>query len=160
MRLLIAAVGKLKRGPERALLAHYLERAGPLCRQLGFGGVSEIELVEARAGTADLRKAAEAAALLAKIPAQSVIVAFDPKGATLTSEAFAERLALWRDGAPPALCLTIGGADGLGAELLARADETVSLGPMVLPHGLFRVVLAEQLYRAMTILAGHPYHRG
>ncbi|MFD0985887.1 23S rRNA (pseudouridine(1915)-N(3))-methyltransferase RlmH [Methyloligella solikamskensis] len=160
MRLQIAVVGKLKRGPERELLATYLDRAQASGRAMGFGPFTQAELAEAKLPDADARKAAEADALLSKIPTDSKIVALDPGGRTLSSEAFAERLRDLRDEAVPGVCFVIGGADGLGQPLLERADETLSLGPMVLPHGLARIVLAEQLYRAMTILAGHPYHRG
>jgi 23S rRNA (pseudouridine1915-N3)-methyltransferase len=160
MRIQIAAVGKLKRGPERELLATYLDRAQASGRALGFGPFAQAELPEAKLPAADARKAAEADALISKIAPDAKLVALDPGGRAVSSESFADRLAAWRDGAVPGVCFAIGGADGLGPAILEKADETLSLGPMVLPHGLARIVLAEQLYRAMTILAGHPYHRG
>nr|WP_069094708.1 23S rRNA (pseudouridine(1915)-N(3))-methyltransferase RlmH [Methyloligella halotolerans] len=160
MRLQIAAVGKLKRGPERELLATYLDRAQASGRTMGFGPVTQAELPEAKLPDAEARKVAEADALISKIPADARIVALDPNGRAVSSEAFADRLRSLRDEAVPGVCFVIGGADGLGNGLLERAEDTLSLGPMVLPHGLARIVLAEQIYRAMTILAGHPYHRG
>ncbi|XSG81841.1 MAG: 23S rRNA (pseudouridine(1915)-N(3))-methyltransferase RlmH [Methyloligella sp. ZOD6] len=160
MRLQIAAVGKLKRGSERELLTTYLDRAQASGRAMGFGPVTQVELPEAKQSGAVTRKAAEADALLQKIPTDAKIVALDPGGRSLSSEAFADRLCAMRDETVPCVSFAIGGADGLGKGVLERADLTLSLGPMVLPHGLARIVLVEQLYRAMTILAGHPYHRG
>jgi 23S rRNA (pseudouridine1915-N3)-methyltransferase len=159
MRLLIAAVGRLKQGPERELFAHYLGRAEAAGRKLGLGPVSLIELPESKGSTAPLRRKEEAAALLAKLPSPHTLVCFDQSGNQESSEAFAHSLAKLRDGGTRTLAFLIGGADGLGEEALVRADLRLSLGPMTLPHGLARIVLAEQLYRAATLLAGHPYHR-
>ena len=160
MRLLIAAVGKLKQGPERELCTHYFGRAEALGRSLGLSPLSQIELSESRAPEASARRSAEAEALLAKLPNDYAVVCLDPRGKTLSSEGFANALAAWRDdGAAPGLAFVLGGPDGHGKALLDRATQSLSLGPMTLPHGLARIVLAEQLYRAMTILAGHPYHR-
>jgi 23S rRNA (pseudouridine1915-N3)-methyltransferase len=160
MRLLIAAVGKLKRGPERELFAHYLGRAATAGRKLHLSPLDAIELVEAKAATAQARMQAEVAALLAKVPASHKLMPLDPGGHALSSEAFASLLARFRDQGTEGLAFLIGGADGLSAEVVARAAKALSLGPMTLPHGLARIVLAEQIYRAMTILSGHPYHRG
>ncbi len=159
MQLLIAAVGRLKQGPERELFAHYLARAEAAARTLGLAPVSVIEVPESKAGTAPLRCQDEAAALLAKLPTPHKLIGLDRNGKAMTSEAFAGRLAKFRDEGIRALAFVIGGADGLGEKALSRADLTLSLGPMTLPHGLARIVLAEQLYRAATILSGHPYHR-
>ena len=159
MRLLIAAVGKLKQEPERGLVAHYLGRAASAGRALGFAHFDVVEIPESRATTAALRAQAEAAVLLAKSAFSHDLAALDPRGEQLDSEAFARMLGRLRDDGRPGLTFVIGGADGLGSDLLAKAQRRLSLGPMTLPHGLARVVLAEQLYRAMTILAGHPYHR-
>jgi 23S rRNA (pseudouridine1915-N3)-methyltransferase len=159
MRLLIAAVGKLKQGPERELCAHYLARAEALGRSLSLSPVTSVECPESKARSADARRAAEAEALLAKVPSAHALICLDPDGSLLSSEAFAAALARYRDGGTAGLALLIGGADGLGAAVREKADLSLSLGPMTLPHGLARVVLSEQLYRAMTILAGHPYHR-
>lgn len=160
MRLLIAAVGKLKQGPERELCAHYVARAEALGRTLALAPVETIELSEAKAASAGARRTAEAAGLLAKIPKGFTQLCLDPGGKPASSEAFADLLGDIRDGGAPGLAFLLGGADGLGREALDGADFSVSFGPMILPHGLARIVLAEQIYRAMTILAGHPYHRG
>ena len=158
MRLLIAAVGKLKQGPERELFLHYLGRAEAAGRKLHLSPLATIELPESNAATAKARKAAEGEALLAKIPSSHILIALDPAGEALSSEAFAHRLAKLRDGGAEGVAFVIGGADGLSPELLAKA-KAISLGAITLPHGLARIVLAEQLYRAATILSGHPYHR-
>jgi 23S rRNA (pseudouridine1915-N3)-methyltransferase len=158
MRLLIAAVGKLKQGPERELIRHYLGRAEAAGRKLHLSPLAVVELPESKAATAKARKAAEGEALLAKIPLSHRLIALDPSGEALSSEAFAARLAKLRDGGAEGVAFVIGGADGLSPELLAKA-KAISLGAMTLPHGLARIVLAEQLYRAATILSGHPYHR-
>ena len=161
MRLLIAAVGKLKQGPQRELCTHYLARAEALGRRLGLSPLEIVELSESKAADAAARRAGEADALLAKVPAGYTLVCLDPGGKPLSSEAFAKFVREVRDGgAGPGLAFLIGGADGLGRGTLERARLPLSLGPMTLPHGLARIVLAEQLYRAMTILSGHPYHRG
>ena len=159
MRLLIAAVGKLKQGPERELFAHYLGRAEAAGRKLHLSPLTVLEVAESKATTAGARIQAEAEALLAKVPSSHRLVCLDRQGEALSSAAFAELLAKWRDGGTEGVAFLIGGADGLPPETLAKAAKAISLGPMTLPHGLARIVLAEQIYRAATILAGHPYHR-
>ena len=159
MRLLIAAIGKLKRGPERELFAHYLGRGEAAGRKLHLSPLNSIEVAQSRAATANARKAAEAEALLAKIPATHRLICLDSGGETLSSEAFAKLLAKLRDEGEEGIAFLIGGTDGLAPEALAKAGKILSLGHMTLPHGLASIVLAEQIYRAATILAGHPYHR-
>jgi 23S rRNA (pseudouridine1915-N3)-methyltransferase len=159
MRLLIAAVGKLKQGPERELFAHYLARAEAIGRMLGLAPLALTEIAESKASSTPARMDAEADTLLAKLPPGHKLVCLDREGEALSSDNFARVLARFRDGGAPGLAFLIGGADGIGAPALAKADKVLSLGPMTLPHGLARIVLAEQLYRAATILAGHPYHR-
>ena len=160
MRLLIAAVGKLKQGPERELCAHYLGRAEALGRNLGLSPLASVELPESKAANASARQAAEADALRGKVPSGYALICLDPAGKMRSSEGLAKTLAGYRDGGTAGLAFLIGGADGLGQGAREKADFVLSLGPMTLPHGLARIVLAEQIYRAMTILAGHPYHRG
>ncbi|MGA7546047.1 MAG: 23S rRNA (pseudouridine(1915)-N(3))-methyltransferase RlmH [Methyloceanibacter sp.] len=159
MRLLIAAVGKLKQGPERELCAHYLARAEAAGRALGIGPLSLIEVPESKGATAASCRKQEATALFAKLPSPHKLVCLDRTGEAMSSEAFAQALAKVRDEGARTLAFLIGGADGLGQEALVRADRRLSLGALTLPHGLARIVLAEQIYRAATILAGHPYHR-
>jgi 23S rRNA (pseudouridine1915-N3)-methyltransferase len=159
MRVLIAAVGRMKQGPERELVARYLERARQSGKPLALTGFDVAELTESRASSAAARKAEEGKALRAALP-DGLIVALDEHGKTQSSEAFASQLARWRDDGRPAVSFVIGGADGHDPGLVAGADVTLSFSPLTWPHQLVRIMLAEQLYRATTILSGHPYHRG
>lgn len=159
MRITIASIGRLKAGADRDLLARYLDRARKSGPALGLSGPDITELTESRAPRAQDRKQAEAEALLAALPRRCVLVALDEHGKTMPSDTFASRIGRWRDDGISDIAFAIGGADGHGAALLARADMTLSFGAMTWPHQLVRVLLAEQVYRAMSILAGHPYHR-
>jgi len=156
MRLHICAVGRIRADqPERALLEDYQSRFNRTGRPLALGPLHEVE-VEDKKG---LGMGAEAELLARVLPAGALIVAMDERGRTLTSPQFAEQIARWRDSGRQDVAFLIGGADGLAPDLRARADASISLGAMVWPHMLVRVMLAEQLYRAATILAGSPYHR-
>jgi 23S rRNA (pseudouridine1915-N3)-methyltransferase len=159
VRLLIAAVGRLKQGPERELFAHYLDRVEKLGRKLKFAPVTAIEIAESRAQDESERLRAEAKALLAKIPQGDKVICLDRRGDDLDSAAFSRALSAFRDSGVPGIACVIGGPDGLASAALERANLIVSFGRITLPHGLVRIVLAEQIYRAMTILSGHPYHR-
>ena len=158
MRITIAAVGRMKAGPERDLLDRYLDRAGKQGRALGVARVDVREIGESRAARAEDRKAEEAAGLLAAVGETTRLIVLDETGRTLGSAAFAAdleaTLASARD-----LAILIGGADGHGAAVLARADLVLAFGAMTWPHQIVRILAAEQVYRATTILAGHPYHR-
>lgn len=156
MKVLVAAVGRLKPGPELALAEDYLARAGQAGRGLGLGPFAVSEIDERKARDA----AAQSARLIEAIPAGAHAIALDERGEALSSDAFAGLLARLRDGGTPAAAFLIGGADGHADSVRARADRLISFGPMVWPHMLARVMLAEQLYRAASILAGSPYHRG
>jgi 23S rRNA (pseudouridine1915-N3)-methyltransferase len=158
MRVLIAAVGKMKQGPERELVARYLERARLSGKPLALTGFEVTELTESRASSGAARKAEEAKALRAALP-DGITVALDEDGKNQTSEAFARLLSRWRDDGRPAVSFVIGGADGIDPDFFADADLTLSFSPLTWPHQLVRIMLAEQLYRATTILSGHPYHR-
>ena len=158
MRLLIAAVGRLKDGGERVLVDRYLKRLTS-AKALGLGPVTEKELVEARHTTVPERQADEAARLLKFADSADLIIALDERGKPLSSQAFAAWLGARRDAGRRHAAFLIGGADGHGPQIREKADLLLSLSPMTLPHGLARAVLIEQLYRATTILAGHPYHR-
>jgi 23S rRNA (pseudouridine1915-N3)-methyltransferase len=159
MRLIIAAIGRLKDGPDRELADRYIKRLEQAGRALRFTPVDVIELPEARGDNVDTRKADEASRLITKLAGVEYVIALDEHGRSLTSPAFADLLAKKRDAGTGSLAFVIGGPDGHGPALLARADYKLTLSPMTLPHGLARIVLAEQLYRATTILSGHPYHR-
>lgn len=154
MRIDIAAVGRLRKGPEAALIADYLDRFAKTGRSLGLPAVSVVEVEDKRG----LGMKAEAELLSRALPAGAALVMMDERGDQPLSPDFAARIAKWRDEARD-VCFVIGGADGLDPDLRARADWSISFGRMVWPHMLVRVMLAEQLYRAATILSGSPYHR-
>lgn len=156
MRVTILAVGRLRAGPEADLVADYLARFERSGRSLGLGPARVIEVEDRRGGG----PAAEAALLEAALPKGASLAALDERGPSLTSPGFAERLQRLAGGGMRDLAIAIGGADGLAPGLRDRADWLIGLGPMVWPHMLARVMLSEQLYRAATILAGGPYHRG
>jgi 23S rRNA (pseudouridine1915-N3)-methyltransferase len=160
MRLIISAVGRLKEGPERALLERYQDRLAPLAKRLGLAPVSWHETAESRAHAAARRREEEGAALLKPVREADFRIALDVRGKALSSEAIARLLAEKRDAGTKAAGLIVGGPDGLSDATLAAAGLRLSLGAITLPHALARIVLAEQLYRAATILSGHPYHRG
>jgi 23S rRNA (pseudouridine1915-N3)-methyltransferase len=159
VRLSVVAVGRLKSGPERSLVERYRERVEALGRPLGLSPFDLTEIPEGRGRRAPDRQAEEAAALVAKI-GPAALVAFDERGKSISSEAFATLLARWRDRGRPGAACVIGGPDGLDEAVRGRAELVLSFGALTLPHQLVRVLVVEQLYRAMTILAGHPYHRG
>ncbi|MCP1168759.1 23S rRNA (pseudouridine(1915)-N(3))-methyltransferase RlmH [Limimaricola litoreus] len=155
MRVRICAVGRMKSGPERALVEDYTTRFDRTGRALGLGPLTISEVDDRKGGG----MAAEAALLERTIPNGAVICAMDERGREMTSPQFADMLAGWRDAGRSDLALVIGGADGIDPALRARSDAMLSFGPMVWPHMLVRAMLAEQLYRAASILAGSPYHR-
>jgi 23S rRNA (pseudouridine1915-N3)-methyltransferase len=144
-------VGRLKPGPERALFEQHAARLRPT--------PAVVELPEAQGANAAEIRRREGAALLAALPAGAFAVALDLGGAAPGSEGFAALLERWEATARP-LAFLIGGAEGLDPAVLGRADHLLSLGPMTWPHFLVRGLLAEALYRAQAIRAGHPYHRG
>jgi len=159
MRLVVLPVGRLKAGPERELAERYCERAEKAGRAIGVKTVDVIEIDESRARRPSERRSVEGAALKAAVPKDAVIVVLDGSGQALSSEAFASRLGRWRDAGRAAVCFIIGGADGLDPNVCKNADFTLSFGAATWPHQLVRIMLFEQLYRAVTILCGHPYHR-
>lgn len=148
----ILAVGRARAGAERALFDAYAARLSWPIR------LDEVDLKTAQPPAR--RRVQETEKLLALVPDGAVVLALDAGGTQLSSEAFAAKLGRWRDEGTGVLCLLIGGAEGLGEAAFQRADFVLSLGPMIWPHLLVRGLLAEQLYRAQQILAGHPYHRG
>lgn len=160
MHIGIAAVGRVRPGPERDLIARYLDRARQTGRSLALTGFEVAEITESRAGNAATRRREEAAALAGSIPEGARLVVLDERGQSLTTEKLAGRIVNWRDGGATALAFVIGGADGLDAGLRQRADLVLGFSALTWPHQLVRVMLAEQLYRVATVIAGHPYHRG
>lgn len=155
MRLALHAVGRARRDPLAEVVADYAKRlaGGPLAPL----AVREVEV--SRAATAPLRKQAEAEALLSGVPDGAVLVALDERGRDLSSVELAERLGAWRDDGVRDAAFVIGGPDGLAPAVTERADLLLAFGRATWPHLMVRAMLAEQLYRAACILAGHPYHR-
>jgi len=160
MRLLVISIGRLKQGPERELTERYRERFDDIGRKLGFRGLEIHEIPESRARDAATRIIEEAAAISAAIPAKSMLVALDEHGDNIDSAAFARHLGRWRDESVANTIFVIGGADGLSPDLRRKAKLNIAFGSATWPHQMVRVMLLEQVYRAATILAGHPYHRG
>jgi 23S rRNA (pseudouridine1915-N3)-methyltransferase len=159
MRLTIAAVGRLKEGPEREIFRRYVGLFGGLGRSLGLGPLKLSEIPECRGQSAPERRRDEAMRLLGASATAGYRVLLDESGRERTSENLARFIERQRDEGTREMAFLIGGPDGHGVEAKAAADETLSLSQLTLPHGLARIVLAEQLFRSVTILAGHPYHR-
>ena len=159
MRIVLAAVGRLKQGPERELAERYRKRAADAGRGAGLSAFDIVEIKESRAGDADRRMLEESIAIANIIPERAVSVILDAQGQSLTSVSFASSLRDWRNQNTPAAVFIIGAADGLAPSLREQASLAMSFGAATWPHQLVRIMLLEQLYRAVTILAGHPYHR-
>jgi 23S rRNA (pseudouridine1915-N3)-methyltransferase len=159
MRIMVIAIGRLKQGPERELADRYAARFDDAGRKLGFRGLEVREIPESRARDAATRIAEEAAAIAALMPEKSALVTLDEHGESIDSSSFARHLGRWRDESVANTIFVIGGADGLSPELQRKAKLRLAFGRATWPHQLVRVLLLEQIYRAATILAGHPYHR-
>jgi 23S rRNA (pseudouridine1915-N3)-methyltransferase len=159
MKLIVHAVGRLKAGPERELADRYFDRLAKSGPAVGveFSGITEI--VESRAQTATERRREEGQRLQTHIQPGTALVLLDERGKNLPSEELAGRIGLLRDSGRKAMLVAIGGADGHDPSLRDQAELVLSFGALTWPHQLVRVMLAEQLYRVTTILAGHPYHR-
>lgn len=159
MRLTVLAVGFSRGTAEGTLTDEFIHRAVQMGRNMGIPAVTVEEVAVSKARDAKTRMTEEAAKLAAKVPVGAHIILLDAKGKGMTSEDFAEMLGALRDAATKDLCFVIGGPDGLGTLEGKRAGRSLAFGPQTWPHLLVRSMLAEQIYRALTILAGHPYHR-
>jgi 23S rRNA (pseudouridine1915-N3)-methyltransferase len=159
MRIVVAAIGRLKQGPERELAERYRKRAADAGRSAGVTAVDIIEIKESRAGDAARRMLEESIAIANIIPDDAVIVILDQRGESMSSSAFAGRLQGWRSEDKPAIAFIVGGHDGLAPSLREKSTLAIAFGAATWPHQLVRIMLLEQIYRAVTILAGHPYHR-
>nr|WP_295463097.1 23S rRNA (pseudouridine(1915)-N(3))-methyltransferase RlmH [Mesorhizobium sp.] len=158
MRIGVHAVGRMKAGPERELAARYFDRFAKAGPAIGLEWAGVTEIAESRAQSAILRKQEESRALTAALQGSALIL-LDETGKSIGSEAFAARIGEMRDAGTRSVVFAIGGADGHNRELCGSAALVLSFGAMTWPHQIVRVMLAEQLYRATTILSGHPYHR-
>ncbi len=157
-RLQVAAVGRLKADAERTLVERYADRTAKAGAGLGLS-MAIREIPESRAARAPDRQREEATAIRAVLPAGAFLICLDEGGDVLTSDAFARRIARLRDDGVADIAFVIGGADGLDRDLVRGAQQVIAFGAMTWPHQLVRAMLAEQIYRAITILSGHPYHR-
>jgi 23S rRNA (pseudouridine1915-N3)-methyltransferase len=159
MRVVVAAIGRLKQGPERELAERYRKRAADIGRRIGIKDVEIVEIKESRAQDAGKRMIEESIALANLIPEKAAAVLLQERGQNLDSPALTDRLRRWRDGGTPDIVFIIGGPDGLAPTLHQKVALHLAFGAATWPHQLVRIMLLEQLYRAMTLLAGHPYHR-
>jgi 23S rRNA (pseudouridine1915-N3)-methyltransferase len=159
MRIVIAAVGKLKQGPERDLAERYRKRAADSGKAVGLAKLDIVEIRESRADSAERRMLEESIAVTTLIPDDAVAVVLDERGESLSSASLAGHLQSWRAADTGTVVFVIGGADGLAPALRDRATLQVAFGAATWPHQLVRIMLLEQVYRAVTILLGHPYHR-
>jgi 23S rRNA (pseudouridine1915-N3)-methyltransferase len=159
MRIVVAAVGRLKQGPERELAERYRKRAAAAGRGAGLQAFDVVEIRESRAGDAARRMLEESIAIANVIPEQSRTVILDERGENISSASLAGQLQGWRAQGSAATAFIIGGPDGLAPALREKAALAIAFGAATWPHQLTRVMLLEQLYRAVTMLAGHPYHR-
>jgi 23S rRNA (pseudouridine1915-N3)-methyltransferase len=159
MRLVVAAIGRLKDGPERELAERYRKRAEQTGRRIGFRDTEIVEIRESRAQEVGKRMVEESIALANVIQDKAVVLILDSRGESLDSATFASRLGRWRDDGRPAAVFIIGGDDGLAPSLRDKATLRLAFGAATWPHQLVRIMLLEQIYRAVSILSGHPYHR-
>lgn len=159
MRILVIAIGRLKKGPERELADRYKTRFEDIGRKLGFRGLEIHEIAESRSSDAKTRIAEEAAMIASLVPEKSILIALDEGGENIDSTVLARHLGRWRDDSLPGAAFVIGGADGLSPELRRKAKLVLAFGKATWPHQIVRIMLLEQIYRAATILSGHPYHR-
>jgi 23S rRNA (pseudouridine1915-N3)-methyltransferase len=159
MRVIVAAIGRLKSGPETELSERFRKRAAQTGRNLGWRDVEIVEIRESRAAEPAKRMLEESIALTSVIPPGGVVVLMDSRGDNLDSASLAAQFSKWRANDKAAVVFMIGGADGLSPSLQDKAQVHLSFGAATWPHQLVRVMLLEQLYRAATILTGHPYHR-
>ncbi|RCL02013.1 MAG: 23S rRNA (pseudouridine1915-N3)-methyltransferase [Candidatus Tokpelaia sp. JSC189] len=159
MRISIFAVGRLKKGPEYELNKRYFQRFVKVAASLGFNFSGIREIAESRASFADRRRREESAVMLSDLSRDIRLIVLDECGKSVTSCVFAEKIAGWRDEGQHELVFALGGPDGHSDRARERADFVLSFGLMTWPHQLARIMLGEQLYRVMTILSSHPYHR-
>ncbi len=159
MQIALVCVGRLKAGPECELFERYFKRLREGARGIGVTGVDLREIVESRARRPEDRRAQEADTIRAAVPAGSMLVTLDQRGASPSSEEWASDIGRARDASRPYYAVVIGGPDGLAASVRENADRVIGFGSMTWPHQLARVMAVEQLYRAISILANHPYHR-
>jgi len=160
MRVLLACVGRTANAPEQEMCDAFLRKARSTGRSLGFSDIA-LQVVEtSRAATRPVRQTEEAERLARHVPAAAHRIVLDETGKAWRSEDFAARLAKLRDGGTRDLVFLVGGPDGFLPEFREKAEERLAFGPQTWPHLMVRMMLAEQIFRGLAILSGHPYHRG
>lgn len=159
MRVIVAAVGRLRKGPERELAERYRARAAQVGRRVGIRAVEVVEVAASRAREPARREIEESIALTQLVPEGAATILLDEGGENIDSGTLTHLLQRWRNEGRPAAVFLLGGPDGVASSLHAQADLRLAFGTATWPHQLVRVMLLEQIYRAVTILAGHPYHR-
>lgn len=159
MKLSIHGVGRMKKGPERELFERYWQRALSIGKSQGIQPLVIRELCESKAGRPADRMAQEAADILNSLDDKAFVIALDERGETMTSPDFAKMVRRVRDDGSGEIVFVIGGADGLDEKVRARANKVIGFGAMTWPHQLVRIMVSEQIYRSLAILAGHPYHK-
>ncbi|ALE04143.1 23S rRNA (pseudouridine(1915)-N(3))-methyltransferase RlmH [Bartonella ancashensis] len=159
MQISIFAIGRMKEGIEQKLVHRYLDRFSKSAKTMGlhFGKMQEI--TESRSQTSHQRMEEEGKKLLEVLPERCRLIVCDERGKSISSVSFAERIALYRGEGVRDLIIALGGPDGHSEKVRDRADFLLSFGFMTWPHQIARILLTEQLYRAVTILSNHPYHR-
>jgi len=159
MRIAIAAIGKMKSGPEKLLAEEYITRIPPLGKKAGITALKIADWSESQKPDAAQRMAEEAGQLWSAVPSGAFVIALDERGKSLTSQALSAKICKLAEQGVGDLIFLLGGPDGHAAETRQKAGELLALGPMTWPHRLARVMLLEQIYRSVTILVNHPYHR-
>jgi 23S rRNA (pseudouridine1915-N3)-methyltransferase len=159
MRITVHAIGRMKSGPENELVSRYAERSSKSGKAIGISSVAIRDFAESRRADRTSRCDEEAAGLLGGVGAAAFVIALDERGEDVGSIAFSQLLRSTMDAGIGELAFLIGGPDGHGRACLERAKRTIRLGSMTWPHQFVRIMLCEQIYRAVTILSGHPYHR-
>jgi 23S rRNA (pseudouridine1915-N3)-methyltransferase len=159
MRLQVLGIGKLKAGPEKTLADDYQARLEGLGRKAGITKLTVTDFAESQGQTASQRQAEEARRLADALAPKAFTLVLDERGKSFTSKSFSQLLQYHLDQGTPDLAFLIGGPDGHGGEIRKHAGQLISLGEMTWPHRLVRIMLLEQIYRAVTIMVNHPYHR-
>lgn len=159
MRITLFAIGKMKQNAIKQLYTQYFERLSICARSLGIQHIKNYEIIESRAATASLRQLQEEKQLLDFLPSNAYLVLCDEQGENISSRGFTEKLSTVIESTHSEIIFAIGGADGFGQVAKKRANLCISFGKMTWPHQLARILLAEQIYRSMTIMLNHPYHR-
>ena len=159
MKIAIAAIGRLKSGPEKQLAEDYAQRISAMGKKAGIATLKINEWAESQKPDLKQRQAEEETVLWSAVPPGAYVIALDERGKAMASEAFAQRLRLLMDQGQSEIVFMLGGPDGHSPTTRSKAQELLAFGPMTWPHRLARLMLLEQIYRSVTIMLNHPYHR-